>query len=527
MFMPLIRLLRGMFVLVSVAVSLAACANRQTFDQSLTESRDSAVTLGAVEFPTSCSPRAQSRFLRGVAALHSFWYPVALDEFRAATRLDPSCTIGYWGEAMAHNHPIWGDSQETDAARQVMQEIKSTENLTAREQAYLNAMKILYGEGDKAARDKAYAGAMERIHREYPDDDEAALFYALALMGTVGAENPTGLETRLRAGKIAAAVFKNKPDHPGAAHYVIHAYDDPKHARLALPAARRYAQIAPAAPHALHMPSHIFLQLGMWPETASSNEASWAASDKWVKKHNLPISARDYHSLHWLQYAYLQQGRFDAAQETLEGMRRSLAEFPKDDMRNLMYGTYLESAMAASYVIETERWDTANKVLPPLVSKDTKQRASTESDPYAALAAVARTPAIFAHGFAAAMRGSPEVQQSLDALQGISRQQTKAPIPFVDQLRKMAEIQALEIAALQKAKRGEFEAAIKTMEQAVRTVEALPPPSGPPPLIKPAHELYGEILMLANRPEEAAKQFTTSLQRHPNRTLSKRIKAKG
>jgi tetratricopeptide (TPR) repeat protein len=519
-FMPLIPSLYRIFALLSVAALLAACANQRSFEQNHTSSLDSAARLGTVEFPASCSSQAQSHFLRGVAALHSFWYPVALDEFRAATRIDAQCMMGYWGEAMAHNHPIWGDPQETDAARKVIQKITITQNLTAREQAYINAVKILYGDNDKAARDKAYAAAMEKIYREHPDDDEAALFYALALMGTVGAENPTGLEMRLRAGKIASAVFKNKPDHPGAAHYVIHAYDDPKHARMALPAARRYAQIAPAAPHALHMPSHIFLQLGVWPEAASSNKASWAASDKWVREHNLPISQRDYHSLHWLQYAYLQQGRFDAAQEALELMRRSLAEFPKNDMRNLMYGTYLEATMAASYVIETERWDAADQVLGSLVSEDTKPGAEAESNPYAALAAVARTPAIFAHGFAAAMRGSPEAQKSVETLQAISRRQVKSPIPFVDQLRKMAGIQALEITALQKAKRGEFENAVEIMRNVLKTVDAMPPPSGPPTLIKPASELFGEILLRADLPQEAAEQFTLALQGHPNRARS-------
>ncbi|MGH8519996.1 MAG: hypothetical protein ACREU9_00830, partial [Gammaproteobacteria bacterium] len=208
--------------------------------------------LGTVDFPTSCSNQ-QAHFLRGVAALHSFWYPVALDEFREATKIEPDCMMGYWGEAMAHNHPIWGDPQETDAARKVLEKIKDTQKLTPREQAYLQAVKILYGEGDKPARDKAYSAAMEQIYRDYPDDAEAVLFYALSLIGTVSPEDPAGVQTRLRAGEIAAEIYKKYPKHPGAAHYILHAYDDPEHAIKALEAARRYAEIAPEAPHALHM----------------------------------------------------------------------------------------------------------------------------------------------------------------------------------------------------------------------------------------------------------------------------------
>lgn len=255
---------------------------------------------------------------------------MALDEFRQSTDIEPTFVMGYWGEAMAYNHPIWGDPQETAAARKVLTKVKDTEQLTPREQAYWQAVKVLYGEGDKAARDEAYAEAMEKIYRAYPDDVEAALFYALALMGSVQPGDPAALPTRLRAGEIASEVYRKHPNHPGAAHYVIHAYDDPEHAGKALDAARRYTKIAPAAPHALHMPSHIFLQLGMWPEAAASNEAAWAASRQWVERKSLLVSKRDYHSLHWLLYVYLQQGRYNDAEDLLRVMRQSLAEGPAE-----------------------------------------------------------------------------------------------------------------------------------------------------------------------------------------------------
>ncbi|MGH9843412.1 MAG: hypothetical protein ACREEM_32140 [Blastocatellia bacterium] len=506
-------------LLAFVVAMLAACDAERQSEQSQPAKPGK---LGLVDFPTSCSPQAQAHFLRGVAALHSFWYPVALDEFRESTRIEPDCMMGYWGEAMVHNHPIWGDPQETEAARKVLERIKDTPKLQPREQSWLQSVKVLYGEGDKPARDKAYAAAMEKIYRDYPEDAEAALFYALSLMGTVRAETPAGLQTRLRAGEIASEVYKKNPDHPGAAHYVLHAHDDPEHASLALDAARRYAGIAPEAPHALHMPSHIFLQLGMWPEAAASNEASWAASDKWVRQKNLPISKRDYHSLHWLMYVYLQQGRYGKAEEQLGLMRQSLAGMPKDDPRDLMFGTFTYAQMAATFVVETQKWDSMEQLLgsPQAKAGDAKGQASGIPNQFKAYVVVAQIPAIFARGVAAAAKSSAEAQKSVAELRAIREQAAGVQEPFVAQVVKMSEVQELEIGAMFNASKGNFDEAIKTMRKATALEEAMPPPPGPPTVIKPAHELFGEILMRAKRPKEAAEQFATSLRRHKNRARS-------
>ena len=217
--------------------------------------------LGRVDFPTSGSPQAQLHFLRGLAALHSFWYEEALEAFRESTKVDPDFMMGYWGEAMAHNHPLWSE-QDLAAARQVVAKLKESSKLTERERAYLNAVKLLYGDGEKRARDLAYSAAMEKIYRAYPEDLDAAAFYSLSLLGLMRSDDK-GYRLQAQAGAIALAVYEKNPNHPGAAHYIIHAFDDPDHAILALPAARRYADIAPEAHHARHMPSHIFLQLGM------------------------------------------------------------------------------------------------------------------------------------------------------------------------------------------------------------------------------------------------------------------------
>jgi hypothetical protein len=500
---------------------LGGVGAEQPFNQANQAEQAKLGKLGTVNFPTSCSQPAQARFLRGVAALHSFWYPVAIEEFRESTKIEQDCMMGYWGEAMAHNHPIWGDPQEAEAARKALEKIRDTPKLTPRERAWLQAVRVLYGEGDKSARDKAYAAAMEKIYRDYPDDAEAALFYALSLMGTVRAEDPAGVQTRLRAGAIASEVYKKNPDHPGAAHYVIHAYDDPEHAEMARDAARRYSEIAPEAPHALHMPSHIFLQLGMWPEAASSNEASWAASEKWVKRRNLPISQRDYHSLYWLMYVYLQQGRYGKAEERLTVMRRSLAGFPKDDPRNLMFGTFTHARMAATFVTETEKWDAAEQLLGQQTKVgDAKDQIVNVPDQFKAYIVVAQIPVIFARGMAAATKGSADAQKSMAELRTIRERHGNEPEALVAQIVKMTEIQELEISAVYNASKGGFDEAVKIMRRSAALEAAMPPPLGPPGVIKPAHELFGEILLRAKLPKEAAEQFVTSLRRHKNRARS-------
>jgi hypothetical protein len=362
---------------------------------------------------------------------------------------------------------------------------------------------------------------MEKIHRTYPDDVEAALFYALALMGSIQPEDSAALSTRLRAGEIAAAVYRDHPSHPGAAHYVIHAYDDPRHAGKALDAARRYAKIAPAAPHALHMPSHIFLQLGMWPEAAASNEAAWAASRRWIERKDLPISQRDYHSLHWLLYVYLQQGRYAAAEDLLKVMQQSLAEGPQDDQFFMGYGAFTYASMAAAFVVETRRWDLADAVLKPLQNNTAPAAMASRPGPYQALAQYVRGLEIFTRGLAKAHQDASDARPSIDQLRELERRVGQGVLPGVGlPLVKALEVQRLEIAAVASATRGDHAEAVSLMEKATALVEATPPPPGPPPLIKPPHELFGQILSRAGQFHRAEEQFVTSLRRHPNRAHS-------
>jgi tetratricopeptide (TPR) repeat protein len=231
--------------------------------------------LGRITFPTSGSAAAQPHFLRGVALLHSFEYDEAIDAFREAERLAPGFAMAYWGEAMCYNQPLWYN-ENVARARDALARLAPTRDAraakapTTREKRYLDTVEHLFGDGDRPARLRAYVERMAALAREYPQDYEASVLYALALLGTIpeGARNP---QLSLRAGALASAVLKKNPQHPGAAHYALHAYDDGEHNRLGLEAARTYAKIAPASSHALHMPSHIFLPLGMWNEAAASD----------------------------------------------------------------------------------------------------------------------------------------------------------------------------------------------------------------------------------------------------------------
>jgi len=480
--------------------------------------------LGRVEFPTSGSEKAQAHFLRGLAALHSFWYEEALEAFQESTKVEPDFAMGYWGEAMTYNHPLWSE-QDIDAARKVLARIKESPKLTERERAYLNAVKLLYGEGDKRARDAAYSAAMEKIYRAYPDDLDAAAFYSLSLLGRVRPEDKS-YRLQAQAGAIALDVYQKNPNHPGAAHYIIHAFDDPDHAILALPAARRYADIAPEAHHARHMPAHIFLQLGMWPEAAASNLSAWESSDAWMKRKNLSPNVRDYHSLHWLLYVYLQQGRYSQAEQLLSLMKKVMSESTYDNKLRPAYYENNYAAMAAAFVVETERWNLAADLFPesktaPATSEQSAMSANQGSHGgHGATPAAATVRAssanlmlpFFVRGLAAAVNGGA-TDQSLAGLETLRSDNVPARTAMVT-------IRTLEISALSASMKKEHDKAIELMKKATALEEEMSAPSGPPNLVKPTHELFGEILLRAGKPAEAAEQFKVALLRQPNRARS-------
>ncbi len=454
----------------------------------------------------------------------------SIEAFQESTRVEPDFAMGYWGEAMAHNHPLWSE-QDIAAARQVLAKIKETPKLTERERAYLNAVKLLYGEGEKRARDTSYSAAMEKIYRAYPDDLDAASFYSLSLLGLVRPED-RNYRLQAKAGAIALDVYQKNPNHPGAAHYIIHAFDDPEHAILALPAARRYADIAPEAHHARHMPSHIFLQLGMWPEAATSNLSAWESSDAWMKRKKLPLSVRDYHSLHWLLYVYLQQGRYNEAEELLSLMKKVMSESTYDNKLRPAYYENNYANMAAAFIVETERWNLAAEVFPdskaaPATSQQSATSATqgshgghgaTPAPASGNASATVRASSVnltlphFVRGLAAAVSGAA-VDKSLAGLELQRSDSNKGNW-------SMLTIREFEISALSASMKKDHDKAISLMKQATALEEQMSPPYGPPNLIKPTHELFGEILLRAGKPAEAAEQFKVALLRQPNRARS-------
>jgi tetratricopeptide (TPR) repeat protein len=473
--------------------------------------------LGHIVFPNSGSPKAQADFLRGVAWLHSFSYEDAIDSFRAAQKLDPNFALAYWGESLSFSQPLWLH-EELDKGRAALARLAPTPEArlakapTAREKGFLTAVEALWGTGDTSARAGAYASAMARVAAEFAADDEAQTFYALALLGTLP-RGDASLPLRQQAGAIAERVYARNPNHPGAAHYIIHAYDHGTLAPRALPAARTYAKIAPAASHALHMPAHTFMQLGLWDEAAATDEASWNASVAWASRRGLSPASRDFHSLSWLQYEWTQQGRFAKTKSALALVDEAMAGGDKpsglsidSSPRTVGGHHYADSeigrlsgpaalrndrgSMRARYIVESERW--------------AEMRGQTSFD---------NIEELFVLGLSAVNLGdAPRVQAAIDQFRKAS---SAAQTP---DLREQAEIMLRELEALDTFARGQHAAAFAIMDRAAALQAKMPRPIGRPFPVKGADELYGELLLQTNRPKEAAVWFERALARTPNRS---------
>ena len=315
--------------------------------------------LGKVSFPISCAGGAQGEFERGVVLLHSFWYEEAEKNFKQIVASDATCAMAYWGQAMSIYRPLWVRLTETDLkhGQELMEKARAARAKTQRERDYIAALGTLYQADDKLGyheRIVAYCQAMQKVHEQYPSDHEAGVFYALALLASAP-EGDTNLKNPREAIALLEEIYKEEPNHPGAAHYLIHAADNPQLAELGLPAARRYAEIAPASPHALHMPSHIFARLGLWQEDIRSNLASVAAANQPSAMH---IGAEhQVHAMNFLEYAYLQIGDDAKAKAMVD----QLGSIRAEDVDPGLDG-YLEDRLAhfpAMYALERHDWKTA------------------------------------------------------------------------------------------------------------------------------------------------------------------------
>jgi len=448
--------------------------------------------LGSVAFPNSGSAAAQPAFLRGVLLLHSFEYERAAVAFREAQGVDPSFALAYWGEAMSHTHPIW-NQQDLRAARAVLGRLGATPAAraakapTERERGYLAAVEVLYGDGPKERRDTLYQRQMERLAAQYPDDLEARAFDALALMGL--SQGTRNVPTYVKAGAIALDVLRANPEHPGAAHYVIHAFDDPVHAPLGLGAARAYSKIAPDAPHAQHMTTHIFLALGMWSDVVAQNTvAAGPDSARW----------RPGHYTSWLAYGLLQQGRVREAAALLDRVTAQLPAGSRVPPR-----AYLLS-MRAHHLVDAGDDEPASLATPV----DAR-----------GVGVVARAMERFGVGYRAAGRGArAEVDRAREAIERIQGEPNVAD--FYGGQPTVLQILALELRALGERLDGRLDAAIATLREAGEIEAALPVEFGPPDVAKPSFELLGETLLAANRATLAVAAFQRALEMQPGRTAA-------
>jgi hypothetical protein len=309
--------------------------------------------VGSLSFPTSATPEAQRHFLRGVAILHSFGWKQAIAEFKLAQKADPNFALAYWGETLCYNHPLNAESDSANP-RAVLARLGATPAArlakapTPREKGFLQAVETLWAEGEWRGRRVAYMREMERLHNAFPADDEVTTFYALSLLSAARATDDTTFRPEIKAGALAMDVVRRNPNHPGATHYIIHAFDDPVHAPLALDAAFVYARIVPAVSHAVHMPTHIFIQHGMWKEVAQQNiRAFTIAKDLWQPGDSPSDMA---HSGDWGQYGFLQLGDY-------AGARERIAAF--EEMAATTKHARAASGLAlvrARYIVETEEW---------------------------------------------------------------------------------------------------------------------------------------------------------------------------
>jgi len=456
-----------------------------------------AAQLGTVTFPVSCDPAVQKAFERGVALLHSFWYEEAEKEFVQISAQAPNCALAHWGVAMSLWHQLWNQPDKKVIARGLdeVHQAKTTDGpTTPREQAYIAAISAFYSDSKKLdhdARAKAYSDAMKKVYETYPDDHEAAVFYALSLLASEPHDDAT-FANRKQAAAILEKLFATEPDHPGVAHYLIHAYDKPQLAQLGLPAARRYAQVAPAAPHALHMPSHIFARVGLWQDDINSNLASIAASRKTAAM-GMGGEGHQFHAMDFLFYAYMQSGRDADARALIDEIRAMPSK--KDDMYGTGYDPHAATLahLTAMYPIEMHGWATA-AALPPT------QVAGTAED----------STIYWARAIGSAHLRKPEdVRKDLAALDSIYKKLAAQKSEFADSV----EGDRKEAVAWLAFAEGKDDDAVAGMRAIADREDSL----GEEPEGIPAREMIADMLLEAKRPQQALAEYQTDLKLNPNR----------
>jgi tetratricopeptide (TPR) repeat protein len=459
--------------------------------------------LGTITFPISCAPATHAPFARAVALLHSFWYDEAEKAFSAVAAADPKCAMAYWGVAMSLYHPIWAPPTpiERERGRAAVAKARAAAPPTEREKAYVAAISTFFDDSENREHGKRaadYARVMGELANAYPGDREAAIFHALALLGTASPQDKTYAVSR-QAGEILNRVLPLQPDHPGVAHYLIHSFDYPQLADLALPAARSYSKIAESSPHALHMPSHIFVRLGLWDDAIRSNEESAAAARAHVQKTKPGASAFDeLHALDYLAYAFLQQGREQKARDVLDKIRKV------STLDNANFAAaYALAAVPARFALERGRWEEAAAL-----------EVAPFSFPWAEFP-FAEAIIQYARAIGAARTGDLErARKALSRLEALNAAATEAKLTYWS---GQIALQRKAASAWLAEAEGKKDEALVLMKEAVDLEAATDKHPVTPGPVLPVREMYAELLSSRGRAKEALAEYEASLATAPNR----------
>jgi len=474
-----------------------------TVTNGVAEAEPEGRSLGTVEFPTSCDAAAQEYLERGLVLLHHMTYAQAEPEFQKAAAIDPECAIAYWGMAMTYVHPLWPDvvsEEKLRAGRELLDKGTSASHASPRERGYVAALHAYYAGGPDRGERERLAGFLDGwidVNEDHPPDPEARLFYALALLATASPADKS-YANRKQAGAIAEEVLARIPQHPGAHHYIIHAYDIPALARDALEVARSYDDVAPENSHALHMTSHIFTRLGLWPESIAFNErAAEAASERTPTGE---ISLHRLHALDYLAYAYLQVADDEAAEEVL-----SRIEALEPPYQNHAAIAYSFAAVPARLALERKDWRAAATV--PVRWPD-----GVSWDQYPHLVAIP----VFARALGAAHTGdAAAAQAAIEELAALQEQ--AAALDMAYDWGIQVAIQKTAAQAWLAYTQGDTGRGLELMKQAAEMEASTEKNPVTPGGVLPARELYGDMLLEAGRYQEAREQYETALERSPNR----------
>jgi tetratricopeptide (TPR) repeat protein len=457
--------------------------------------------LGTVQFPVSCREATRSFIDEGLALLHHMTYEDSARAFAAASQAEPDCAMSYWGEAMTYIHPLWADPPDEakfERGRALVEQAKQRGQKTPRENAYIAAVEAYYAVGRggaEATNLAAFDRAWQSVHEQFPDDPEATLFYVLTQIATADPNDKTFAQ-QARAGELAEQILARYPNHPGAHHYVIHAFDYPPLAERALAVARQYGAVAPEVPHALHMPTHIYTRLGLWDESISANERSAAAG----LAHAEPgkVSNHYLHALDYLAYAHLQRAEDATAEKILAEIQPLKGPYTIQPA-----SPYTFAAVPARLALERQQWARAAKLEP-------RTPADYPWDKTPAIEAIT----YFARALGAARSGDPVASRNaLSKLEAL-RDAAGKTSPY---WAKQVEIQRLSALAWLTYVQGDRAAGLKTMQDAAdleATTEKHPVTPGE---VLPARELLGDMLLDLGRFDEAGLAYKAALERRSGR----------